>query len=329
MEKVCASWLTQNLKQNNMKVFVTFIVGLLGTFFICSCNSNSETASKIADVEKKYQDSLSVLRNELKEAKSQIELLSYPADQRLHKAKELLSAGELDKAATEIEQLKRLFPNSSETSASSELLTQISELKEAKRKEEERIKALGFKALNIVQNVTIGENKITFSNMKIGLKYTHDVYPTYSGSEWREHTADKGSSFISYNMDITSSSKDPDIPTIAFYSVDGERLIHQKTFWVNFARWSDYGCYLGNEPDHKNDFAKVSTVKFRVGAQLEDRYFKNPYVIVLRTVNTLSRNYDRFENPPVSYSGDAGYPVSLTIDNFKNGQFVALKVANL
>ena len=311
------------------KSFVSLIVGLVGISYISSCNSNSETSVRIADVEKKYQDSLSILRNELKDAKAQIEMLSFPADQRLQKAKDLLEAGELDKAFKEIEVLRQIFPNSPESAHSVSLLARIDELKEAKRKEEERIKALGFKALSVSQNVTIGENKISFSNCKVGLKYTHDVYPTYSGSEWREHTADKGSNYISFNMDITSSSKDPNIPTIAFYSVQGDKLIHEKTFWVNFARWSDYGCYLGNEPDLKNDFSKVNTVKFRVGAQLEDNYFKKPYVIVLKKSNTLSRHYDRFENPPVSYSGNADYPGFLRIDDFNNGQYVALKIANL
>lgn len=295
----------------------------LQLMMLASCSDNQN------DLVKRYQDSLSAVRNELKEAKTKIELLSCSADQRLQKAKDLLDAGELDKAKAEVEQLKSLFPNSPEASTSSTLLTKIEELKEAKRQEEERIKMLGFKALNTIQNVTIGENKIAFSNMKIGLKYTHDAYPTYSGSEWREHTADKGSSFISFNMDITSTAKDPNIPTVAFYSVEGDKLIHQKTLWVNFARWSDYGCFLGNEPDLKNDFSKVNTVKFRVGAELEDIYFKKPYIVVLKKANTLSRHYERFDNPPVSYYGDAGYPSTLKIDDFNNGQYVALKIANL
>ena len=296
---------------------------------LCSCDSKRETEAKIVKVEKKYQDSIAVLKDALKEKQEQIDMLSYPSDQRLAKAKELLDVGELDKASEEISQLKKLFPNSQEASASSALITKIGEIKEAKRKEEERIRALGFKALNVVQNITIDDNKISFSNCKIGPKFTHDAYSTYSGSSWMEHTADKGNSYISYNMDVTSSSKDPNIPTIAFYSINGDRLDLEKVFWVEFARWSDYGHYLGNYHDNINDFAKVNTVKFRVGAQIEDDYFKKPYVVVLKKANTLSRHYDRYENPPVSYSGDANYPSSLTIEDFNKGIYVALKVANL
>lgn len=291
---------------------------------LASCNDQ-----QVSNIEKKYQDSIAVLKNQLEQANAQIKVLRFPADQRLNQIAELFNAQEYDKVRKEIKDLRDVFPNAKENAEAEKYSEKVAAIEAAKKAEEERLKALGFKALSTIQSITIGENKIVFSNLKIGLKYTHDVYPTYSGSEWREHTADKGSSFISYNMDVTSTSKDPNIPTIAFYSVNGEQLIHQNTFWVNFARWSDYGCYLGNEPDLKNDFSKVSTVKFRVGAQLEDNYFKKPYVIVLKKANTLSRQYDRFENPPVSYSGSEGYPATLTIDDFKNGKYVALKVANL
>lgn len=309
-----------------MKKFATFCLAAFGLFLVYSCNSKSETNAKI---EKKYQDSLTILRNELKEAKSKIEVLSYPADQRFSHITKLFNAKEYEKAKKEIEELKNVFPNATENSECTKILEKIAAIEVAKRAEEERIKALGFKALSVVQKTTIGENNIVFSNFKIGLEYTHDVYPTYSGSEWRVHTADKGNSYISYNMDITSTSKNPDIPTIAFYTVNGDRLVHEKTFMVNFARWSDYGCYLGNELDLKNDFSKVNTVKFRVGAQLENSYFNKPYVVVLKKSNTLSKHYDRFENPPVSYIGDGGYPLTLTIDNFNSDQYVALKIANL
>lgn len=304
-------------------IWVVCTIALYTLITFCGCSDNAQ--SHIQEM----TDSMAILNQRIVELESQVKQLQYPADVRLKDIKEKIANDNLDDAIKKINELCDCFPYSDEAKESKSLVASIKEKKEAIENEKKRIKALGFKALGSLQNVTIGDNKIIFSNFKVGQKYTHDVYPTYSGTEWREHTADRGSSFISCNMDITSSSKDPKIPTIAFYSVDGEKLIHQKDFWVNFARWSDYGCYLGNEPDLKNDFSKVSTVKFRVGAQLEDIYFKKPYVIVLKKANTLSRHYDRFENPPVSYYGDASYPSTLTIDNFNNGKYVALKIANL
>lgn len=130
-------------------------------------------------------------------------------------------------------------------------------------------------------------------------------------------------------MDVTSTSKDPNLPTLAFYSVQGDKLKLEGTFSVYFARWSDYGTYLGNEPDLKNDFSKVSTVKFKLGCELRSNLFSKPYVVVLKKENTQVRYEERFRNPPIYYYGSADYPQTLSIDNFNNGDYVAIKLANL
>lgn len=60
-----------------MKKTFMFAMGILGLILVCSCNPKTEMEAKIAEVEKKYQDSFSIVRNELKEAKTKIiELLS-------------------------------------------------------------------------------------------------------------------------------------------------------------------------------------------------------------------------------------------------------------
>lgn len=79
-----------------MKNTFMITLGIMGLNLVSSCSSKSEIDSKISEVEKKYQDSLNIVLNELKDAKAKIEVLSYPADQRFLKAKELLSNEELD-----------------------------------------------------------------------------------------------------------------------------------------------------------------------------------------------------------------------------------------
>ena len=98
---------------------------------------------------------------------------------------------------------------------------------------------------------------------------------------------------------------------------------------VDLARWEDYGTYLGNEPDLNNDFSKVDNVKFKVGCELPESDFSNPYVVVLKKENTQVRHYERFRNPPVYYSGYAEYPQSLTLEDFSDGKYVAVRIANL
>lgn len=258
-----------------------------------------------------------------------IAVLQFPADQRLAKIKQLISEDSFADAKKEIAALRAYFPNSQEAAQCPALTETINSKLAAIEAEKERIKALGFKALKPETKVTIGYNTVTFNGFSVGNKFIHDVYPTYTGSEWREHTADRGNKYITVAMDVTSTSKNPDIPTLAFYSVHGGSLSLEDTFRVDMARWSDYGTYLGNEPDLKNDFSKVSTVKFKLGCELPESDFSKPYIVVLKKANTQVRNEERMRNPPIYYYGSAGYPQSLNIDDFNNGEYVAVKIANL
>lgn len=302
---------------------VVFVV-IFFLLMMASCNNQTDNSAQIAEIEKRYQDSLSGVRNELKEAKYQIELLRYPADQRLQKAKDLLDAGELDKAKIEIEQLKSIFPNSTEASSSNTLLTKIEDLKEAKKKEEERIKALGFKAISEQTTVKIDYNTVTFSNISIGKNYIHDSYD----DSYFYNDADRGCKYISVLMSVKSEDHDPNIPQLSVYTINGDEMNFEGSFRTEFYRWEDYATYLGNYHDSHNDFAKVNTVKFKLGLQVSDEKLAKPYAIVLMKKNALTRQYERFRNPSVYYSGDADYPSTLSLESF-NSKYVLIKRFNL
>jgi len=306
------------------KGFICIALIALASFSLHSCSNKKETEERIANLEKMYQDSLALVRNELNEAKKTIDLLKYPADQRLNKAKELVEAGELNKASDEIKKLKEVFPNSQEASSASDLLTRIAELKEAKRKEEERIKALGFKAIAEQATVKIDYNTVTFSNISIGKNYIHDSYD----DRYFYNDADRGCKYISVLMSVKSESHDPNIPQLAVYTIHGDKMQLEDCFRTEFNRWEDYSTYLGNYHDSQNDFAKVNTVKFKLGLQMSDEKLAKPYAIVLMKKNTLIRGYERFRNPPVYYYGSADYPSTLSVNDFSN-KYAIVKRYNL
>lgn len=295
---------------------------------VIGCSSPNESPSYKAKI-----DSLTNVINTqallIEKLSDSLTIYKYPANQRLAHINTLFSEEKYLDAKSEISELQRIFPNSDEATLSVTIFENINARLAEIEEEKQRIKALGYKALNTHNTVTIGYNEATFGSFTIGKKFIHDVYPTYSGSSWFEHTADRNHQYISVPMNITSTSNNPDIPTLAFYAIKGEQLQLKGTFWIQMARWDDYGSYLGNEPDLNNDFSKVSSVKFKLGLELEDSDFKSPYVIVLKKQNTHSRQYDRFENPPISYIGSDHYPSTLTIDNFNNGDYVAIRIANL
>lgn len=301
---------------------VVFVIIFL-IMMMTSCNQVN-TTNQLSQKEQLYLDSVNQLKKQLEEANAQIELLKYPADQRLNKAKTLMESGDLDGAIKEINQLKEVFPNSNEVTLSEAIIKKINELKEAKRKEEERIKALGYKAIKEQTTIKVDYNTVTLSAINVGNTFTFDSY----GDRYYYRDADRGNKYVTMQMSVTSTDHDPNLPQFAVYSINGDRMDLVGTFGTEFARWRDYGAYLGNYHDSSNDFAKVSTVRFKLGIQVSNEILAGPYAIVLMKKNVLVSHYDRFENPPMSYIGSADYPSSLYLDNFKD-DYALVKRFNL
>ena len=256
-----------------------------------------------------------------------ITMLSLPANQRLTLINEQVSNGEYGQARGSIDELNRLFPNTKESQQTSAILQRIDNLIAKQKAEEERIKALGFKTLKPVSSVTIDYNKVSFSAIGVNRSFHFDSYD--DGGFHR--TADRGNTYVLASMSVTSTSKDPDLPTLAIYSINGDQMNREGIMEVRFAYWQDYGHYLGNYPDYGNDFAKTSTIRFKLGDEISKEITAKPYAIVLKKTNGLSRKYDRYKNPPVSYSGYIEYPYRLSLDDFigDNARYVIIKIANL
>lgn len=256
-----------------------------------------------------------------------ITMLSLPASQRLSLINEQVSNGEYGQAKKSINELNRLFPNSKESQQTTVILQRIDNLIAKQKAEEERIKALGFKALRPVSSVIIDYNRVEISSISVGNTFVFDSY----GDHWRYLQADKGSKYITALMKITSDSKDPSLPQPAIYTIEGDRMVYAGNFTVRFNRWEDYGTYLGNDHDFSNDFAKTNSIRFKIGIEVQNEITQKPYAIVLKKANSLIRRYDRFENPPVSYYGSVNYPHNLSLDDFTNesSQYVIIKITNL
>lgn len=308
-----------------MKKSHCFFVAIFVLFFTSCIQSGSSDSNAKVD---SLTNVIEVQKGEINALNDTIEMLRFPAGQRLAKAIENINNGNLDEAEKLLNQIKQLFPNSPEFESCDKQLQVISDKRQAIKAEQERIKALGFKALTPVLNATIGDVKASFSGFSVGKEFVHDTYYIYGSSRWFYHTADKGNKYITCSMSITSNDSDPSIPTLGLYSIEGDILKYKDSFTIQFARWDDYGAYLGNEPDLHNDFAKVNTVSFKLGCEASEETFSKPYMVVLKLANTQKRNYDRFNNPPYWYSGNAAYPSTLSIDDFSS-DYKAIKIANL
>jgi len=303
---------------NKKTIFLTVLGMVLG---LSACN-NSGVSQADYDALLKEKEALV---SEVKSLRDSIKLLSFPADQRLAKIKKLVSEQSYQQALQGISDLTKTFPSSAEATTAKDMIPQINSLIEKKKAEEERIKALGFKAVKQSLTATIDYNKIELSNISIGNTFTHDSYD----DRYFYNTADRDNKYISVAMKVTSSSKEPKLPQLAVYTVSGDKMNLVETFRTEFARWNDYGSYLGNYHDNGNDFAKTSSVRFKLGAEVSQEILKKPYAIVMMNANVLTREYDKWENPPVSYVGSGSYPSILSLENFTAGNYTLVKLANL
>lgn len=256
-----------------------------------------------------------------------VTMLAFPADQRLTKINSLVSSGDYTAAKQEISRLVELFPESKEAKSAPAISERIDKLIAQKRAEEERIKALGFKALKASTTFKIDYNTVELTSISVGNTFTFDSY----GDRYFYRTADRGNKYITAAMKITSQDKNPKLPQLAIYSISGDTMFKVGNFDTEFARWKDYGTYLGNTHDFGNDFAKTSSVRFKIGEEVSEDIVKGPYALIMKKENGLSRNYDRFGNPPVSYTGYVSCPSTLKLEDFtKDGsEFIVVRIANL
>ena len=212
-----------------------------------------------------------------------ISKLSYPADQRLYHIQNLIKSDSLDLATTEIENLRKIFPHSKESQLIYVQEEIIEKRKTAIRKEQERIKALGFKALkeksSILVKESAGDVKYTFSNFHFGRQFTFNYINDIE--EYYYRTADKGNTYILADMAIYTQADYAFTPSIyACVIVDG-KLSQIGYFTSEYESYDTYGAYLGNYADTKHDFSKVNTVKYKIATQISQREASLPIVILM------------------------------------------------
>ena len=286
-------------------------------------SENDSIKQRINELENENDKKLTII-NKLRDS---ISILSFPADQRLVRIIELIDKQDYFTAKKEIADLKKVFPESKEAKQVSESLKKINELEEKKKRDEERMLALGFKALKPSLSCKIDYNKVEISSLSIGNSFIFDSYD----DRYYYRSADRGNKYITAVMKITSESMNPQLPQPAFYIIEGDKMKFDGWFSVEFARWEDYGTYLGNDHDFGNDFAKTSTIRFKIGKEVSEENLKKPYAIILKKENFLSREYNRFDTPPISYNGFVDYPYHLKLNDFtsENSKYVVIKIANL
>ena len=242
-------------------------------------------------------------------------------------------AAEVDTAVTQqdggraqaaLKQLAERFPLSAELPVARKrvdgLLTKLRSDEDEKR----RVAALGFRALRSNTFFARGDTAIRLTDTSIGRRWTFDSY----GHGWRYLDPEKGQRMVTARVNVTTSNKDPALFGIGAYVADGATLRQVGTLRYRFARWADFGAFLGTHADFGNDFARSSRIPFTVGVAVnEDDLKRRPLYLVATREGCHKKLFDRQLQPPIHYmAGEcASLKKALTVDDFQDGALAVLK----
>ncbi len=294
---------------NKLLLIIIFGISLI------SCNQQKEPT----------QQEYNKLRDELEVCKQTVAELSNTPQMRLNRGQNFDSQNKLTDAKEEYRKLIEKYPSTEEAKKANVYITEIERRESEKLKAEEKKKLLGFKAIKENSSISVGDIKVNFNNITLGNQWVFDSY----GTEWRYRSAERGEIYILSKIAISSESKNPDLPPISVYKISNGGLTLLGTMDYEFSRWKDYGTYLGNYADFKNNFAYTKTIAFSCALPVSKTDIDDEAVfIVVKKVNCFSRSEDKFKNPPVSYSeGSCEVKSTLTVDDFEE-DYILVKIFN-
>jgi hypothetical protein len=115
---------------------------------------------------------------------------------------------------------------------------------------------------------------------------------------------------------------------MAVYAADGAALTQVGSFRYRFARWADFGAYLGNHADFRNDFSHSSRIAFSTAAPVSEEDSKRrPLYVVATREGCHKRQQDRLLQPPIHYLPGKcdSLRKTLTVDDFSGGSLAVLR----
>lgn len=289
---------------SKLPLIVIFLV------LLASCTNNSSDKARYSIQLDSLKNENNILKQELDKAKIQIDELKNTPDVRLNSAKNLIASNNLENAETELQILILKYPISKEAKEAEIMIKKFETERAKKKAEEERIKALGFKIFNDGSQGTVGEIKYTISALSFNRTFEFGQCSDVSEVSYR--TADRDETYLQGSMSVTSKSKNASAPDLALYHIENGKLKFISTFNNEYASWTSYGAKIGNYSDDSHDFAKVSTIRYKIGALLNIEYLKVPLFVVIK------------KDDGKSYYSDYD---TLTIEQLKEN-FVVVKVLN-
>lgn len=264
---------------------IKLLLFLAVTLVIVACNNESE--KNYLELEKKYNllsEENKALKSKLTILTDSISILKFSASDRLYQIQKLFSNNELEEAKRQISELKMTFPLSKEIQEADKLEIAIAKKKEEQRKEEDRIKALGYKVFKDNISGNVGNLSYSLSGFTFGTQYTFD-YCNDVG-EYSYRTADKDNRYLLVSLSLSTKEKYARVPDFYLYKIEDGNLHKVGFFSDEYASWTSYGAKIGNYSDDSHDFSKVNTVKYKLACEISIELTKQPLIMLVKKDGT-------------------------------------------
>lgn len=227
-----------------------------------------------------------------------IEDLRNTPEMRLTLLEQLFERKSYDSCKMVFNQLSEKYPDTEEAKVGKALIMEVEKIEEKIRQEKQRKKQLGFMALKIDNNVKVDYTTLYFS----GIGKVNQVIIDRYENRYHYYTAERGNFFVTCVVKITSAIKNPELPPVLVYKLQDSSLAYVEKLKYRFYSWSDYGTYLGNYHERRNDFAYSETVNFVLYAELSKvNIGKDPLYLLVGKENCVERKTYSLDNPPVYY----------------------------
>lgn len=235
-------------------------------------------------------------------------------------------AGDSRKADDALKRLASSFPHSAELGPATRRVEGLVAKLQAAEEQRKRVAALGFKALKVSPTFVHDGTALSVASTSLGRRWIFDSYG--DGVGWRYLDAERGQRLLVARLAVNSKNKNPSLFGIGVYLADGETMTQVGTLRYRFARWLDFGAYLGNHADFRNDFAHNPNIRFSAGAAVAENLLnQRPLYLVVTREGCHERLHDRLVQPPIHYipRSCASLKKTLTVDDFKDGSLAILR----
>jgi hypothetical protein len=271
-----------------------------------------------------YPGELEVLRAEVARLRAENAQLRLSPAALAAEVQAAIKANDAEKAKAALKRLTDRYPLAEEATQEGKRVDALLARQRAAQEEALTKAALGFKGLRTHPSFSHGDTSIGLTATAVVSRWNFDSH----GDGWKYLDAEKGRKFVTATVTVRSKSQDPQLFGIGAYVANGAVLTYVGRMRYRFARWRDYGSFLGTQADFRNDFSYTSRIPFSVGVSVADEELKRrPLYLIATREGCHRRLYERFGQPPIQYVPNNCYSLkpTLNIADFKDGSLAVIK----